>query len=90
MIDHDKSNNLRKKLQEIRNDKDEKRPIARYVGVVIGMLFILVAKFFLFYSAQEILLTRISVNPFTLWESAIVYIFIATLIPWSKIWKRKD
>jgi hypothetical protein len=90
MIDKDKTEALRKKLQSLKDeDGAPTRSLANLIGLAIGGLLVVAAKMYLFYYVQKIILSRLSYTPFSFVDSFAIYVFILTLIPWKKLWERK-
>ena len=92
MIDKEKTDALRQRLQELKGDgnKSKSQSIFAVIVVVIGGLILAAAKIYIFYYVQQVLLIKAGIEPLTLKDAFIFYVFVATLIPWSKLWKRKN
>jgi hypothetical protein len=92
MIDKEKTDALRQRLQELKGDGDKSKSQSIFTVIVVAIagLIMAAAKIYLFYYVQEVLLTRAGITPLSLKDAFIFYVFVATLIPWSKLWKRKN
>ena len=92
MIDKEKTDALRQRLQELKGDgnKSKSQSIFAVIVLVIGGLILAAAKIYIFYYVQQVLLIKAGIEPLTLKDAFILYVFVATLIPWSKLWKRKN
>lgn len=92
MIDKEKTNALRQRLQEFKGDGDKSKSQSFFTIIVVAIagLAMAAAKIYLFYYVQEVFLTKVGIEPLSLKDAVIFYVFVATLIPWSKLWKRKN
>jgi hypothetical protein len=92
MIDKEKTDALRQRLQSLKGGGEESKSQSFFIiiALAIGGLLLVAAKFYLFYYIQQVILSRAAIEPLSLKDSFIFYVFVATLIPWSKLWKRKN
>ena len=92
MIDQEKTDALRQRLQSLKGGGQGSDGQSFFIiaALAIGGLLLVAAKIYLFYYVQKLVFTRASLEPLDLKDSFIIYVFVATLIPWSKLWKRKN
>jgi len=79
MVDVEKTNLLRQKIAEKKNEDNESPN-------KLGLLVLSVAKFLAFYGSLWIVLTKFHNTPFNILESLLIYLGIASI---SFLWKRK-
>ncbi len=82
MIDKQKTEYLRQKLQQIKQDTsiptgEEKTPSAESATYYL-ILFTL--RYFAFFGSQYYILERTTYKPFGLWESLVIYTSLQTFI----------
>ena len=92
MIDQEKTDAFRQRLQSLKGGGQDSngKSFIIVAALAIGGLLVVAAKIYLFHYIQKLFFSRASIEPLALLDSFIVYVFVATLIPWSKLWKRKS
>jgi hypothetical protein len=81
MIDKQKTDFLRQKIQQIKEDtsvstSEEKAPERS----MVYFLSLFIIRYFTFYGSQYFVLSRTTYKPFGLWESFVIFYAILTFI----------
>lgn len=79
MIDNEKTNLLRKKIQQEKTEltsADNKNPGSSS----LAFLLLVLARYFAFYGTQWLILTKFSHVPFTMLETIVIYFGIVGLL----------
>ena len=79
MIDAEKTNSLRKKISQLKEDTIDTTPHEKEHGFVYH-LSLFATRFFAVYGAHYYLMKKFSQAPFGLWESFVIFFGFLTLM----------
>jgi hypothetical protein len=79
MIDAEKTNSLRKKINQLKEDTIDTRPPEKEQGFVYH-LSLFATRFFAVYGAHYYLMKKFGGVPFSIWESFVIFFGFLTLM----------
>jgi hypothetical protein len=79
MIDTEKTNMLRKKIQKEKDSFITDNSNTLNYDERFAFLLVFVSRFFAFYGTQWLLMTKLNCIPFTIAESIIIYLGVITI-----------
>jgi len=79
MIDADKTNSLRKKISQLKEDTIDTSPTEKDHGALYYLL-LFATRFFAVYGAHYYLMKKFGKIPFSMWESFVIFFGFLTLV----------
>lgn len=75
MVDLEKTNELRNKLNPLKTNVEDNKSTKDFL-----FLFIFLLKIFFFHLSQDVVLTKFNIPSMLWWESAIVYLGVISFV----------
>ena len=79
MIDKEKTDFLRKRLQQEKTGTESQLTDSVKGSNSLSFLLIVIARYFAFYGAQWLILNKMAVTPFSMLETVIIYFGIISI-----------
>jgi hypothetical protein len=78
-VDERKTEFLRKKIQQMREEEQEDAPKTKVFDTVHTIIVVLL-RVFAFFGTQYYILERTAIEPFTVWQSVVIYMGISAFV----------
>lgn len=79
MVDEGKTNFLRQKIQQFKKEdstvESKNKKDSEAIAIIVFLL-----RYFSFFGAQHYIILKLSHEPFTLWESLLIYLTLSNFL----------